>query len=386
MPRRQQAVRAVAAPEPAVTTPELAATTPEPTLAEPEQPRVFHFAFAVVPEYIHHEDDPQNPGAALVDWARQLHFIRDAGAYNELFETIIKSGWTLGETLLNFPAYIHLPKGVRPEDAAQQAARDAAAHAAAHAAARAAARDAAAQAAQEAAAQAQEAAAAIDELKLEKRDLVVVTTRVPMDDEAEGGYQQIPRSYSRLENAIIETVRKNFFFSASRKQIILAESLRNFRKDAKIGKGSFEFKMRAGETTRSKKIMGFLVFAPRLNDPDYPKDTAKLYGPRLMASFGVAGVETWLWNRALRCLHKDLLSQIIKSDKYWCVIATWDPMKLPIPPRPRDLTFADDIKPYLDVACSEAPPCEEGAVWKRLRPWHEIKGADPKNGAWQVVP
>lgn len=375
MPRRQKAVRAVAVPELAaatavpavsmrvptaalpelaVTTPELAATTPEPTLAEPEQPRVFHFAFAVVPEYIHIEDDPKNPGAALVDWARQLHFIRDASAYNELFETIIRSGWTLGETLLNFPAYIHLPEGVRPEDAAQQAARD--------------------------------AAAAIDELKLEKRDLVVVTTRVPMDDETEGGYQQIPRSYSRLENAIIETVRRNFFFSASRKQIILAESLKSFRKDARIGKGSFEFKMRTGETMGSKKTMGFLVFAPRLNDPDYPKDTGKLYGPRLMASFAVAGVETWLWNRALRCLHKDLLSQIIKSDKYWCVIATWDPMKSPIPPRPRDLTFADDIKPHLDVACSEAPPCQEGAVWKRLRPWHEIKGADPKNGAWQVVP
>jgi hypothetical protein len=368
-------VPTAALPQLAVTTRELAATTPEPTLAEPEQPRVFRFTFAVVPEYIHHEDDPQNPGAALVDWARQLHLTRDDGAYNELFETIIRSGWTLGETLLNFPAYIHLPEGVRPEDAAQQAARDAAIHAAARAAAR-----------DDAAHAAQEAAAAIDGLKWKKRDLVVVTTRVPMDDEAEGGHQQIPRSYSRLENAIIETVRKNFFFWASRKQITLAESLKDFRKDAKIGKGNFEFNMRAGETIGSKKTMGFLVFAPRLNHPDYPKDTGKLYGPRLLASFAAAGVETLLWNRALRCLHKDLLSQIIKSDKYWCVIATWDPMKSPIPPRPRDLTFADDIKPHLDVACSEAPPCQEGAVWKRLRPWREIKGADPKNGAWQVEP
>jgi hypothetical protein len=308
------------------------------------RPRVFQFAYLVTPHNLRR-------AKAVILWNRELHYIRDASAFVELYETIIGAGWTMGETILNLPKDI--PRFAR--EVVQTARVEAAA--------------------------VDDTSVVTEDLELSESDLIVVTTRVPLDDEEEAGYKIIPRSYTPRESIVFSTVRQCFLKRCSRKRISLAKPLRDFRIGLKLDKGIFHFSYRSAATFRGKKNMAFLLYAPHLLDPDKKKPP----GPKLLVSFSPAGVENWLWARALRRLHPDLLSQIITSDKYWCVIGTWDPKAAPIPPRPRTLTFADRVQPDLEVAWSKAP-YEEDAVWERLLPWSQIPGASPNHGAWQVPP
>ena len=342
---------------------------PEQAVAMPgrARPRVFQFAYPVTPRNLRYVARPSQSDEEIL-WDRQLHFIRDASAFVELYETIIDSGWTLGETILN------LPKGIPPAGAAAQAAP---AGAAADQAApvEAAAVDAAA---------VEDAPASTDDLELSESDLIVITTRVPLDDEQETGYQRIPRSYTLRESIVFSTVRQSFLKWCTRGQIILAWPIQELRHQLGLPEGNFLFNHRTAATIQggeNGENMAFLLFAPHLFDPK--KGTP--FGPRLLVSFSPAGVENWLWARALRRLHKDLLSQIISSEMYWCVIGTWDPKKSPIPARPRTLAFANGVRPDLMVAWSKAP-YEKGAAWERLLPWQQIEGATAENGAWQVAP
>jgi hypothetical protein len=323
---------------------------PEPAGARPgrARPRVYQFAYPVIPRNLRFVAGPA-PSDEEILWDRQLHFIRDVSAFVELYETIIDSGWTLGETILNLPK-----DRPRPADAAAQApvvevvAVD---------------------------------DASTEDLQLSDSDLIVITTRVPLDDDKESGYKIIPRSYTFREGIVFSTVRQCFLEWCTRGQITLAWPIQVLRHHLGLREGSFQFNHRTAATIPGGKNMAFLLYAPHLIDQDKKKSP----GPKLLVSFAPAGVENWLWARALRRLHKDLLSQIIKSDRHWCVTGTWDPTDSPIPARPPTLAFANGVRPDLEVAWSKAP-YEEGAVWERLLPWNQIPGATADNGAWQVAP
>jgi hypothetical protein len=348
-------------------------------MPERARPMVFQFTYPVTPRNLRFVAGPSQSEDEIL-WDRQLHFIRDASAFVELYETIIDSGWTLGETILN------LPKGIPPVGAAAQAAPAGAAPAGAApvGAAAAGAAPVGAAAAGAAAAQAapfEDAPASTDDFELSESDLIVITTRVPLDDEKETGHQRILRSHTRQESNVFSTVRQCFLEWCTRGQITLAWPIQELRHKLRLPEGNFQFSHRTAATVQRGENMAFLLFAPHLIDPEEKKP----FGPKLLVSFSPAGVENWLWARALRRLHKDLLSQIISSEKYWCVIGTWDPMEAPIPPRPPTLTFANCVQPHLQVAWSKAP-YEEPVVWERLLPWDKIPGATAKDGAWQVAP
>jgi hypothetical protein len=319
------------------------------TMRELARPRVFQFAYPVTPHNLRYGGPSQSEDEIL--WDRQLHFIRDASAFVELFEIIIDAGWTMGETILNLPKGIPHPNGA----AAQTPMHEAAA--------------------------VDDASATTEDLKLSESDLIVSTTRVPLDDDQETGYQRIPRSHSPRESIVFSTVRQCFLEWCTRGQITLAWPIQELRHRLGLREGSFQFNRRTAVTVTSGKNMGFLLYAPHLIDPEQKQPP----GPKLLVSFAPAGVENWLWARALRRLHRDLLLQIIGSDMHWCVIGTWDPTESPIPPRPPTLAFADGIRPDLAVAWSKAP-YEEKAIWQRLLPWQQIPGATAENGAWQVAP
>jgi hypothetical protein len=291
-------------------------------------------------------------------WDRQLHYIRDAGAFEELFETFIHAGFTFGETILNLPK-----DRPRPADSNSQvppvetAAVD-------------------------------DAAGATEDLDLSESDLIVLTTRVPLDDDKEGGHKVIPRGHAFREDIIFSTVRQCFLNWCSRRQITLAWPIQELRHNLGLLEGNFQLNQRTA-TYQDGENLAFLLFAPR--PPVRPAGEVigpgkkQVPGSKLLVSFAPAGVENWLWARALRRLHKDLLFQILDSEMYWCVIGTWDPKKSPIPARPRTLAFANGVRPDLMVAWSKAP-YEKGAAWERLLPWQQIEGATAENGAWQVAP
>ncbi|MBN2576220.1 MAG: hypothetical protein JXP73_16790 [Deltaproteobacteria bacterium] len=314
---------------------------------EQARPRVFQFTYPVTPHYIRYVAGP-SPSEEEILWDRQLHLIRDASAFVELYETFIESRWTLGETILNLPKDIP-----RPTDAAAQAVTVEAA--------------------------AVDDDATTEDLKLSESDLIVITTRVPLDDEREAR-KRIHRTYTHREGIVFSTVRQCFLKWCTRGQIVLAWPIQELRHSLGLLEGNFQISHRAA-TAQDGKNVAFLLFAPQ----PIGRDGNRLTGPKLLVSFSPAGVENWLWARALRRLHRDLLLQILGSDKYWCVVGTWDPMKMRIPRRPSTLAFADGVRPDLQVAWSKAP-YEKGAVWERLLPWNQIPGANLENGAWQVAP
>lgn len=324
---------------------------PEQAVPMPERarPRVFQFTYPVIPRNLRYVAGPSQSEDEIL-WDRQLHFIRDASAFVELYETIIDAGFSMGETLLN------LPKDIPRAGAAAQAAPAQAAPV-------------------------EDAPAWMDDLDLSESDLIVVTTRLPLDDEEETGHQRIARAHLPQESNVFSTVRQCFLEGCTRGHITLAWPIQELRHRLGLREGNFQFNYRTAATMPGGENMAFLLFAPHLIDADKNKP----FGPKLLVSFSPAGVENWLWARALRRLHKDLLSQIISSEKYWCVIGTWDPRKSLIPPRPRNLAFANGVRPDLQVAWSKAP-YEEPVVWERLLPWDQIPGATAANGAWQVAP
>jgi hypothetical protein len=318
---------------------------------ERARPRVSQFAYPVIPRNLRYVGGPESEDEIL--WTRQLHCVRDASAFVELLETFINAGWTMGEIILNLPKEIPRPtRGTVQPATVETAPVD-------------------------------EAPAPTEDLGLTESDLIVLTTRVPLDDEKETGHQRIFRSHTPLEDSVFYTARQCFLEWCTRAQITLAWPLRELRHHLGLLEGNFQINKRTGATMPGEKNLGFLFYAPHLISPNDPNKKHPP-GPKLLACFAPAGMENWLWARALRRLHKELLSQIISSDMYWCVVGTWDPMDS-IPPRPPTLAFADGVRPALEVAWSEAA-YEKDARWERLLRRSNGSGASPENGAWQVAP
>jgi hypothetical protein len=285
--------------------------------------RIYHFTYAVPP----HNKKTEADGATL-RWARDLHLIRDASAFVELAKTIFDAGYSWGETVLNL-YFEEQGKTPQPSHAPD----------------------------------------------LCDDDLIVMTTRCPLDDdEDEDAKKRIRRSYTPLETAVFHTARC-FLKRSKREKIILAKPLQDFRKDVGLPRGSFRFpktsaeekptsrREKEAEQTREmrKQILGFLVFAPRLikAEPTKRGETKRQEEPtckgKFLLSFGMAGVENLLWARTLRRKHSDLLSKIVTSDQYWCVVGRWDPKQSVAPRFPQTLTYSNGIELDLEIAVSEAP-------------------------------
>lgn len=170
-------------------------------------------------------------------------------------------------------------------------------------------------------------------------DLIVQTTRPPLHDHLTDNRKQIPRSLSHLEKAIFAEM-DSFFEFLCREQVRLAPALLDrvspdtpgrfhFRQthDARLSKiGSRDPQKR--DTIMKPTAywsLGFFIHLPAIRD----------YGCRFIASFGMGGFETLVWNRLIRMNHGDWL------DQPRFVMAEIDLNHLP--ERPLTLRFAHDV-------------------------------------------
>lgn len=180
-------------------------------------------------------------------------------------------------------------------------------------------------------------------------DLVVLTTRPPLDDEKLGENRTISRSYTPLEEYVFDSLRP-YFKRCSRSRIELSEELcakleTGYSDRAKInvkqnidasyvGLGKY-FDSSLVKYIGPKKTMVFFIRTPKgLNDK-----------PQVLASFGMAGTYGMIWANAIRNGMPKTIN--INKPRFLMAEITIDE----IPLRTPDLSFARawEIDIILDV-------------------------------------
>lgn len=247
--------------------------------------------------------DIDHPGASAFDF--ELHKTRDGAAFAEMMATLHNIGCQYGGVLFNIPEM----RGPAPDPCM---------------------------------------------LRLGPDDLIVMTTRPPLDD-AEGfeqkpnqrGIRRIDRSYTDLEEKLFSGLR--LFFETSNRQIIrLSDRIRKQLPAGVEWVRSMQFRGTAGayyrgfreDETQARPIRaedertcGFFVFSPEAW-PD---------GPSVLASFAMGGVESLIFNYLLRRRmapsFEQYVGELLASGQAGFLIAEF--AVAPCPARPLDLSFAD---------------------------------------------
>lgn len=186
-------------------------------------------------------------------------------------------------------------------------------------------------------------------------DLLVLVTRPPLNKQ-EGaakpcnarGERRVDRSESELETTVFESLGM-FFEHCGRDEVLLnaeysalGQSAKEFEREFCFRKTAGAFRRKRGSTTagddatekkqEEEVTTGFLAFRP----------SAWPNGPRILASFGMGGVETLIFNHLLRLRKADLIGSIFRKDVPALIIADFT-----IPPincRPYDLRFVSSVR------------------------------------------
>lgn len=170
---------------------------------------------------------------------------------------------------------------------------------------------------------------AVDLDRFGEHDLIVVTTRPPMDDERQGGHRDMSgtRSGNSLEERIFSAFSQNLFNTCSRARVVLIRSLTSQLAPGFEHRGDVQFRMhgrRASYTGQTQLTAAYLL---RLKEA-WPG------GPGLLAAFSLGGAETLAWCYILRTRHPELL----ESPGVVCAELRMEP---DVPAAPLDLGFAD---------------------------------------------
>jgi len=151
-----------------------------------------------------------------------------------------------------------------------------------------------------------------DDSVLRETDLVLLTTRPPMDDLEVGDKKSIPRSHTKLEEKLFEGSLRERFKRCARSEIVLTEETAAISEEiAKRQSMIFRQNLGAsyhaygspvsGEWRRFKKpeplTAAFLLYAEHA----WPQ------GPALLAAFGMGGNETLVWCHQLATRFQHLL-------------------------------------------------------------------------------
>jgi hypothetical protein len=183
-------------------------------------------------------------------------------------------------------------------------------------------------------------------------DVVVLTTRPPLDDDLGWDRKRIERSYTRLEQEIFRHVRP--FFQACRRTVIqlprpVADELGSFADRAFIRFGVYDTKRSKPRTTAGEVASEAVYKATRnpyakptkQSDETTPRTAAFLLvrrlepkGPTLIVAFGMDGVMTLVWCYLLRTR----FPQFLRAPRF--VMAEIWPRA--IPKNAQSLAFADD--------------------------------------------
>lgn len=233
------------------------------------------------------------------------HQLRDGDAALELSEVLRTQGYEYGEVLLNYPA--------------QQEAQ----------------------------------AIEIDDTFLSPADLLLLTTRPPLDDEDEPLRKTVHRSHTTLEDKVFAALRP-YFKRCNRSQIILSESLVRTLPPEVARKSNIQYRQHGGASYDRytagpgddwhKRPSHLRLTAAYLAYTEHAWEG----GPALLAAFAMGGTETLVWAHLLRTK----FSYLVCTTPFVMAEMT---AKEP-PTRSTDLSFADEWNvEILTEQCNASP-------------------------------
>ncbi|MGA9450274.1 MAG: hypothetical protein WBW41_02905 [Verrucomicrobiia bacterium] len=167
-------------------------------------------------------------------------------------------------------------------------------------------------------------------------DLIVLTTRPPLDDPRHGDKKLVRQSGTHLEKQIFEECRK-FLAICARSHVQLtkpvganikrADLVFHQHKSARLKnyKGLNDFRSK-NVPKKSDIAIGFFLRAKAIPE----------YGCGLLASFGMGGRETLIWNRIVRTRYADWVNR--------CAFIVAEMNLAKIPETPVTLEFVDQVK------------------------------------------
>jgi hypothetical protein len=191
----------------------------------------------------------------------------------------------------------------------------------------------------------------IDESFLKPSDLLVLTTRPPLDKEADEIHKiDILRSFISLENKVFGVLRQYFEFCSAVNVVLAKNFAQRLNPPTNMARAAFEIYgrgMLVGHGYYSSGMPALKPQAPNLAILYllYLEETWET-GPRLLITFGMRGITTLAWAYRLR---KGLsaLPDPFKGSKF--VIAQMEVGK--IPETLHDLSFTDDWQIDILVNC-----------------------------------
>jgi hypothetical protein len=167
-------------------------------------------------------------------------------------------------------------------------------------------------------------------------DLIVITTRPPLDDEAHGDKKYLARSFTHLEDQVFLECRK-YFEICARSHVKLTPAV-----GTNLDKAHLEFYQH--HSARLKSFMRLSEFRRQKTPEDSEiaicfflrTPSIPVYGCGLLACFGMGGWETLIWNRIVRTRYPEWVSRSS------FIMGQLDLNGLPA--RPPTMAFADKIK------------------------------------------
>ncbi len=176
-----------------------------------------------------------------------------------------------------------------------------------------------------------------EKLRLTPNDLLVLTTRPPLDDENEDDKKRVARSGSILEDRVIKLLRP-FLSICSRSRIALSRevldrfndraALRPTRMHFRQNKWSWCYEIKHyKEPKENWKESAPRTFAFMLSTH------AHRGNPKIFAAFGMGGTETLLWTRWLRTKGSKFVRSALQAKGGAIVLAQLAPAEC-LPPEP----------------------------------------------------
>ncbi len=173
---------------------------------------------------------------------------------------------------------------------------------------------------------------------LGENDLILMTTRPPMNDEDADDKKSIPRSYTQLEENLFTGPLGVYFRWCGRSEVILTSTAAEISPEI-AKRRSLVFRQNGGAMYQSysSPITGK---SRRFKGPETPTAAFLLYaehawpgGPALLAAFAMGGTETlvWCYQLATRYPHLLCTKPFVMAEM----------RTRTLPERPASMTFAD---------------------------------------------
>jgi hypothetical protein len=193
----------------------------------------------------------------------------------------------------------------------------------------------------------------VDASFLTPSDLLVLTTRPPLDDSPSYDRKVVRRSYTTLEAKVLESLQP-YFVRCTRSFVELSDSLKTALRAAHRGnRGQVEYKVNAPAVGSYKARHDSGPGRSRWDEGDETrtgvyfvyKKPAWPDGPALLTAFGMSGPLTLLWAHMLGT--RGDFASVLTRPRFLMAEIEFHPL----PPRIQDLAFADQWSVEVVLDC-----------------------------------